>query len=211
MTVFLHFLFKKKKLGEGTSIRRSKVTLPLSRTCSVDFFMLIPHNKPAFLALIPPSFTSLNPFVTFFRLLQPPSSSPNWGKYDNSRFKSDVFSSFRLHVENAVTRNKPCTRSLVPSAWVKKFSIRSWVELHFTSISYILSFNYSYRYEINLIRIMYTANSSILYSKEKTIRILGTWYQYLVNVSGLRYCKQIKFQEELITFLRTWLLYVSSP
>ena len=27
--------------------------------------MLSPHNKPAFLALIPPSFTSLNPFVTF--------------------------------------------------------------------------------------------------------------------------------------------------
>ena len=28
-------------------------------------------------------------------------------------------------------------------------------------ITYILSFNYSYRYEINLIRIMYAANSSI--------------------------------------------------
>ena len=47
---------------------------------------------------------------------------------------------------------------------------------------------------------MYTANSSILYSKEKTVRILGTWHQYLVNVSGLRYSKQIKFQEELINF-----------
>ena len=33
----------------------------------------------AFLALIPPSFTSLNPFVTFFRPLQPHSSSHNWG------------------------------------------------------------------------------------------------------------------------------------
>ena len=34
--------------------------------------MLSPHNKwPAFLALIFPSFTSLNPFVTFFRPLQP--------------------------------------------------------------------------------------------------------------------------------------------
>ena len=32
---------------------------------------------------------------------------------------------------------------------------------------------------------MYAANSSILYSKEKTVRILGTWHQYLVNVSGL--------------------------
>ena len=53
---------------------------------------------------------------------------------------------------------------------------------------------------------MYTANSSILYSNEKTVRILGTWHQNLVNVSGLRYSKQIEFQEELINFLRTWLL-----
>ena len=52
---------------------------------------------------------------------------------------------------------------------------------------------------------MYTANSSILYSKEKTVRILGTWHQNLVNVSGLRYSKQIEFQEELINFLKTWL------
>ena len=89
--LFSSLFIKKKKLGEGTSIRRSKVTLPLSRTCSVDFFMLIPHNKPAFLALIPPSFTSLNPFVTFFRPLQPHSSGYNWRKYDNSRFNSDAF------------------------------------------------------------------------------------------------------------------------
>ena len=47
---------------------------------------------------------------------------------------------------------------------------------------------------------MYAANSSILYSKERTVQILGTWRQYLVNVSGLRYSKQIKFQEELIIF-----------
>ena len=87
------FVQKKKKLGEGTSIRRSKVTLLLSRlTCSVDFFMLSrSYNKPAFLALIPPSFTSLNPTVTFFRPLQPHSSSHSWGKYENSRFKSDAF------------------------------------------------------------------------------------------------------------------------
>ena len=39
-------------------------------------------------------------------------------------------------------------------------------------ISY--GFNYCYRYEINLARIMYAANSSILHSKEKTGRILGT-------------------------------------
>ena len=78
--------YSKKKLWEGTSTRRSKVTLLFSLTCSVDFFMLSPHNKPAFLALIPPSFTSLNPFVTFFKPLQPHSSSHNWGKYENSRF-----------------------------------------------------------------------------------------------------------------------------
>ena len=74
-------------------MRRSKVTLLFSLTCcvacvqtslpvrksreggrlytgycGVDFFMLSPYgpyNKPVFLALIPPSFTSLNPFVTF--------------------------------------------------------------------------------------------------------------------------------------------------
>ena len=51
---------------------------------------------------------------------------------------------FRLHVKYAVTRNKPCTRNQVASEWVKKISIRSWVELHFTTISYILIFNCSY-------------------------------------------------------------------
>ena len=114
-------------------------------------------------------------------------------------------SSVSPHIENAVTRNKPCTRNQVASEWVKKISIRSWVELHFTTVSYILSFNYSYWYEINLIRTNYTANSSILYSKEKSVRILGTWHQNWVNVFGLRYSKQIEFQEELINFLKTWL------
>ena len=92
-TFFLQFLLK-KKLGEGTSMRRLKVTLLFSLTCTVDFFTLSPYrpySKPAFLALIPPSFTSLNPFVTFFRPLQPHSSSHNWGKYENSRFNSDAF------------------------------------------------------------------------------------------------------------------------
>ena len=42
---FLHFLVKKKKLGEGTSIRRSKVTLLFSLTYSLDFIMLSPHNN----------------------------------------------------------------------------------------------------------------------------------------------------------------------
>ena len=92
---FFSFIFTfKKKTGEGTSIWRSKVTLLFSLTCSVDFFMLSSYRrykKPAFLALIPPYFTSLNPFVTFFRPLQPYSSSHNWGKYENSRFNSDAF------------------------------------------------------------------------------------------------------------------------
>ena len=37
-----------------------------------------PYNKSAFLALIPPSFTSLNPFVACFRPLQPHSSKGVW-------------------------------------------------------------------------------------------------------------------------------------
>ena len=45
--------------------------------------------------------------------------------------------------------------------------------------------------------------NSILYSEEKTVRILGTRHQNLVNVSGLRYSKQIEFQEELTNFLKT--------
>ena len=93
-TFFFIFYLIKKKVGEGTSMRRSKVTLLFSLTCSVDFFMLgpyRPYNKPTFLALIPPSFTSLNPFVTFFRPFEPHSSSHNWGKYENSRFNSDAF------------------------------------------------------------------------------------------------------------------------
>ena len=43
---------------------------------------------------------------------------------------------------------------------------------------------------------MYAVYLSIQ-QREKTVRILGTWRQYLVNVSGLRYSKQIEFQEEL--------------
>ena len=70
----------------------------------------------------PPSFTSLNLLETFFRSLQPHSSSHNWGKYENSRFNSDA-SGLYIELENAVTRltrNKPCTRNQVASEWVKK-------------------------------------------------------------------------------------------
>ena len=125
-------VYIKIKLAEGTSIRRWKVTLLFSLSCSVDFFMLSPHNKPAFISLIPDSFTSLNPFVTFFRPLQPHSSSQNSGKTENFRFKSDAWG-------YAFTRNKTCTRNQVVSEWVKNTSIQSWVELHFTTTSYILN------------------------------------------------------------------------
>ena len=56
---------------------------------------------------------------------------------------------------------------------------------------------------------MFAANSSIQHNKEKTGQILGTWHQYLVNVSGLRYSKKKKkmeFREELMNFLTTLLL-----
>ena len=108
---FSSFFIFTKKLGEGTSMQRSKVTLPFSLTCSVDFFMLSPYrpyNKLAFLTLIPPSFTYLNPFVTFFRLSQPHSSSHSWGKYEHSRFNSDT-------IGYAVTRNKRRKRNQVTS------------------------------------------------------------------------------------------------
>ena len=81
--------------------------------------MLSPHNKPAFLTLIPPSFTSPNPLVTFFRPLQPHSSSHNWGKYENSRFNSDAFSySSRSEVYNLVAREtRVYHSSIARSAW----------------------------------------------------------------------------------------------
>ena len=87
------FFYVKKSLGKGPQPDGQRsLDLLFSLTCSIDFFMFSPHNEAAFLALIPPSFTSLNPFVTFFRPLQPHSSSHNWGKYENSRFNSDAFS-----------------------------------------------------------------------------------------------------------------------
>ena len=38
---------------------------------------------------------------------------------------------------------------------------------------FILSYGYSYGYEISLVRIVYAANSWILLDKENTVRILG--------------------------------------
>ena len=62
---------------------------------------------------------------------------------------------------------------------------------------YILCFNYNYRCEINVVRIIYEA-------KKKAKKLAGCWapdINILVNVSGLRYSKQIEFQEELINLL----------
>ena len=74
---------------DETSIWRSKVNLLFSLIWdSFDFFMRSQHIWPAFLALIPLSYTFLNPFKTFFRPLQPHSSSHNWEKYENSQFNS---------------------------------------------------------------------------------------------------------------------------
>ena len=44
----------------------------------------------------------------------------------------------------------------------------------------------------------------------KTGRILDTRHQYLMNVSGFRYSRQIEFQEELMNFLTTWLFLAVS-
>ena len=44
---------------------------------------------------------------------------------------------------------------------------------------FILSYGYSYGYEISLIRIVYAANSSILHDKENSVRILGTGHPKL--------------------------------
>ena len=182
---FLHVLFK-KKLANGP-----RVTLLFSLTCSVVFlFTLSPHIWLAFPALIPPSFTSLNPFEAFFRPFQPLLAAAGERKLRRFRLYIDIY------IENAVTRrNMPYTRNQVASEWVKKISVRSWVELYFTIMSHILSFNYSYIYEINLIHIMYAANSSILYCKEKTGRILGTWHQYLVNVLASVIPNKLNFQK----------------
>ena len=77
---FSSFFIFKKSLGKGPQCDGQRSLSYLVLTCSVDFFMLSPYrpyNKPALLALIPLSFTSLKPFVTFFRPLQPHSNSHN--------------------------------------------------------------------------------------------------------------------------------------
>ena len=87
---FIIFIFCLKKYWRRALNGRSKVALPFSLICSVDFFMLSPQIWSDFLALIPPSFTSLNPFVTCFRPLQTHSSSHKRRKYENSRVNSDA-------------------------------------------------------------------------------------------------------------------------
>ena len=91
------------------------------------------------------------------------STSHNWGIC--MRIPGTISA---LVIENAVTRNKPCTRNQFASEWVKKISKGLSTENYIIQIIlYILSFNYCYRYEINLPWIMNAANSLILHSKEK--------------------------------------------
>ena len=80
--------------------------------------MLSLHTWAAFLALISPFFTSLNPFEEFFRPLQPHSTSHNWGIW----MKIPGTISALPVIENAVMRNKPCTRNQFASEWVTKIS-----------------------------------------------------------------------------------------
>ena len=91
---FLHFLVKKKSLGKGP---QSDGQRSLSYLVWPAVLISSYSVQPAFLALIPPSFISLNAFVTFFGPLQPHSSSHNWGKYENSRFNSDAFGCYRKY------------------------------------------------------------------------------------------------------------------
>ena len=134
---FFHFLLKKKnkqtnkqnKNGEEP-FRRSKVTLPFCLTYSESrgcFFMLSPHIWATCLALIPPSFLSLNPLRNF-------SDCCNFiPAVTTERFVWEFpvqLWRFWLKIENAVTRNKPCRQNQFSSEWVEKIFIRSWVELY---------------------------------------------------------------------------------
>jgi len=93
--LFSSFFIKKKKRAWGRDLNATvKGHSPIESDLQCRFLHAQPyrpHYKPAFLALIPPPFTSLNPFVTFFRPLQPHSSSHNGGKYENSRFNFAAF------------------------------------------------------------------------------------------------------------------------
>ena len=138
-------------VGEGTSIRRSKVTLLFSLTCSVDIFIL---SSACFSSTNSSFFHISQCLCDIFRTVATPFKQSQLGKV--WEFQVQLWR-FRLHIKNAVTQNKRRIRNQVASEWMRKISVRGWVELHFTTISYILSFNYSYRYEINLIQMMYTA------------------------------------------------------
>ena len=71
------FLLFAKKTGRGPSTVRGH-SPRFFLTCRVDFFIISPYIWTVFLALIPLSFTSLNPFGEFFRPLKPHSTSHNW-------------------------------------------------------------------------------------------------------------------------------------
>ena len=131
------------------------VWLPvLISSCSVLAFGMGCH----FLALIPP-FTSVNPLVN--RLLQSPSRTNNW----------EICTRIAGSTTTLRVIYRKCTS--LKTGWAHRINIRLWIsEENFHRelsriIWYTLSFNYCYRYEINLAWIMYTANSSILHRKEK--------------------------------------------
>ena len=177
--LFIFFVFdffknktKQNKNGEEP-FRRSKVTLPFCLTYSQgdDFFMLSPHIWATFLALIPPSFTSLNLLEKFLRPWQLHSSSHN-GKIC-MRIPGSTLT--------LLVTNRKCSHA---KQAVQTKSVRLWMSKeHFHKelsrvikqiILYILSFNCSNRYEINLVRIIFAGNSSIKHSAAKK-KLAGYW------------------------------------
>ena len=102
----------------------------LISSCSVPTFGLpLSSTNSSFL-----NFTSLNPFGKFFRPLQPHSNNHNWGICMIILFQLRHF------------RNKPCQRNQTPLNFHKELSRITLYRL----LSYILIFNYCYRYKINL-------------------------------------------------------------
>ena len=153
------FFFKKLEKGppDGQMSLSHLVWPPvLISSCSVLAFGMGCH----FLALIPP-FTSVNPLVN--RLLQSPSRTNNW----------EICTRIAGSTTTLRVIYRKCTS--LKTGWAHRINIRLWIsEENFHRelsriIWYTLSFNYCYRYEINLAWIMYTANSSILHRKEKKL------------------------------------------
>ena len=81
---FCCFFFEKKNLFKGLSDGQRSLS-HLCLTCSVDFFMLSPHIRADFLALIPP-FSYFSIPLRNFQIFQIHSSSHNSGICIPSRF-----------------------------------------------------------------------------------------------------------------------------